>query len=67
MGKAYSEEKKIEIKKRLWEEGIKLFHEEGAQELNIRELTKRAGISLSATMPSFSTTILLAFAIVLIR
>ena len=27
MGKAYSEEEKVEIKKRLWEEGIKLFHE----------------------------------------
>ena len=48
MGKAYSEEEKIEIKKRLWEEGIKLFHEEGAAELNIRELTKRAGISLGS-------------------
>lgn len=44
MGRAYSEEEKIEIKKRLWEEGIKLFHEQGAEELNIRELTKRAGI-----------------------
>ena len=48
MGRAYTEEEKLEIKKRLWEEGLKLFHSDDHEELNIRELTQNAGISLGS-------------------
>lgn len=45
MGKAYSEEEKEQIRIKLMEEGVKLFHENGSKTLSIRELTKRAGIA----------------------
>lgn len=48
MGKAYTEEEKIEIKKRIWEAGIKLFHSSDAKKLNVRTLTSMAGISLGS-------------------
>lgn len=46
MGKAYTQEEKEEIKKRIWEAGLELFHADEETGLNIREITARAGISL---------------------
>lgn len=48
MGKAYTEEEKIEIKKRIWEAAIELFHSSDAKKLNVRTLTSMAGISLGS-------------------
>ncbi len=46
MGKAYSEQEREEVRTRLLEAGVAIFHEEDAGALNIREVSKRAGISL---------------------
>jgi len=48
MGRAYTDEEKEEIKKKIWEEGLKFFHDESANELNIRQLTSNVGISLGS-------------------
>lgn len=48
MGKAYTETEKQEIREKIWIEGLKFFHDESSEELNIRELTKRVGISLGS-------------------
>ena len=45
MGKAYTEEEKEQIRVRIMEEGLNLFHENGSKSLSIRELAKRVGIS----------------------
>ena len=45
MSKAYSEDERNAKKKALMEAAVSLFHESGAKSLNIRELTRRAGIS----------------------
>lgn len=45
MGKAFSDDEKSEIKTKLMEAAIKLFHDKGAKTLSIREVTKRAGIA----------------------
>lgn len=45
MGKAYTREEREAKKIALMESAIALFHENGSKSLNIRELTKRAGIS----------------------
>jgi len=54
MGKAYTEKEKEEIKKRLWEEGLKIFHTDGAKGINVRELTKKTGISLGSFYTFYS-------------
>lgn len=48
MGRAYTDEEKEEIKKRLWEEGLKFFHDGSEDKLNIRKLTSDVGISLGS-------------------
>ena len=45
MGKAFSDDEKSEIKTRLMETAIELFHDKGTKTLSIRELTHRAGIA----------------------
>ena len=45
MGKAYTADERSDIKIRIMEAAIELYHENGAKTLNIRELAKRAGIS----------------------
>ncbi|MBQ6057629.1 MAG: helix-turn-helix transcriptional regulator, partial [Treponema sp.] len=45
MGKAFSDDEKSEIKTKLMEAAIELFHDKGAKTLSIREVTKRAGIA----------------------
>ena len=45
MAKAFSEQEKEQIRQRLLEEGVRLFHENGNRALSIRELTARAGIA----------------------
>ncbi|MCM1166548.1 MAG: TetR/AcrR family transcriptional regulator [Lachnospiraceae bacterium] len=45
MGKAFSEEEKRDIRKRLLETGTEMFHDNSVKAINIRELTARAGIS----------------------
>lgn len=45
MGKAYSEEEKIEIKAKLREVGLKLFREKGIKKVSVRELTTQVGIA----------------------
>ncbi|MCM1494934.1 MAG: TetR/AcrR family transcriptional regulator [Bacteroides sp.] len=45
MGKAFSDEEKQEIRKRLLETGTEMFHDNSVKAVNIRELTARAGIS----------------------
>ncbi|MBR3813864.1 MAG: TetR/AcrR family transcriptional regulator [Spirochaetaceae bacterium] len=45
MGKAFTDDEKSEIKTRLMEAAIELFHDKGAKTLSIREVTKRAGIA----------------------
>lgn len=48
MGRAYTDEEKEVIKKKIWEEGLKFFHDENANKLNIREIAANAGISLGS-------------------
>lgn len=45
MGKAFSDEEKQEIRKKLLETGTEMFHDNSVKAVNIRELTARAGIS----------------------
>ena len=45
MGKAFTDDEKSEIKTKLMEAAIELFHDKGAKTLSIREVTKRAGIA----------------------
>ena len=45
MAKAFSDQEKEQIRQRLLEEGVRLFHENGNRALSIRELTARAGIA----------------------
>ncbi|MCM1298343.1 MAG: TetR/AcrR family transcriptional regulator [Firmicutes bacterium] len=45
MGKAFSDDEKQAIKKRLLETGTEMFHDNSVKAINIRELTARAGIS----------------------
>ncbi len=45
MGKAFSEEEKQAISKKLLETGVEMFHDNSVKAINIRELTSRAGIS----------------------
>lgn len=48
MGKAYSSDERTDIKLRIMEAALELYHENGARTLNIREIVKRAGISLGS-------------------
>lgn len=45
MAKAFTEEERIEIKKRILETALDLFHDKGTKSLSISELTKRVGIA----------------------
>lgn len=45
MGKAFSDEEKQAIRKKLIETGVEMFHDNSVKAINIRELTARAGIS----------------------
>lgn len=45
MAKAFTEEERLEIRERIMETAIDLFHENGAKALSIQELTRRVGIS----------------------
>ncbi|MBR6257855.1 MAG: TetR/AcrR family transcriptional regulator [Lachnospiraceae bacterium] len=45
MGKAYTSDERADIKVRIMEAALDLYHENGAKTLNIRELAKRTGIS----------------------
>ncbi len=45
MGKAFSEEEKQTIRKKLLETGVEMFHGNSIKTINIRRLTLRAGIS----------------------
>ena len=54
MAKAFSDREKEEIRDRLLEEGVRLFHENGSRSLSIRELTARAGISPGSFYHFFS-------------
>lgn len=48
MGKAYSSDERSDIKVRIMDAALELYHENGAKTLNIREIVKRAGISLGS-------------------
>ncbi len=45
MAKAFSEQEKNEIKKKIMETALDLFHDKGVKSINIKELTRRAGIA----------------------
>ncbi|MCM1335164.1 MAG: TetR/AcrR family transcriptional regulator [Bacteroides sp.] len=45
MGKAFSDEEKRIIGQKLLDTGVEMFHDHALKAINIRELTKRAGIS----------------------
>lgn len=45
MSKAFSEDEKLNIKQKMMEVAIEIFHESGTKGLSIKELTKRAGIA----------------------
>ncbi len=45
MAKAFSEKEKIEIKEKILETSLDLFHENGRKSLSIKELTSRVGIA----------------------
>ena len=45
MSKAFSEDEKLNIKHKMMEVAIEIFHESGTKGLSIKELTKRAGIA----------------------
>ena len=45
MAKAFSEEDKEQIKIRIMETALDLFHDKGTKSLSIQELTKRVGIA----------------------
>ena len=67
MGKAYTEEEREQIKTRIMEEGIRLFHENGNKALSIRELAGRVGISLGGFYSFFETKEDLVLAIAFYR
>nr|MCR4588017.1 TetR/AcrR family transcriptional regulator [Lachnospiraceae bacterium] len=48
MGKAYSEQEKDEIRRKIWEASLELFHAEDEKSLNIRKITEKVGISLGS-------------------
>lgn len=45
MSKAFSEDEKLNIKQKMMEVAIEIFHESGTKGLSIKELTKRTGIA----------------------
>lgn len=45
MGRAYTEEERIEIRKKLMDAGLELFHDNNVKRLSITEVTGRAGIA----------------------
>lgn len=45
MSKAFSEDEKLNIKQKMMEVAIEIFHESGTKGLSIKELTKRIGIA----------------------
>lgn len=45
MGKAFTENEKEKIRIKLLETGVEMFHDNSVRAVNIRELTRRAGIS----------------------
>lgn len=45
MGKAFSENEREEIRIKLLEAGVEMFHDNSVKDISIRELTRRAGIS----------------------
>lgn len=45
MARAFTDEEKLEIRKRLLETALELFHDNGTKSLSIAELTSRAGIA----------------------
>jgi len=45
MGKAYTSDERSDIRVRIMEAALKLYHENGSKTLNIREIAKKAGIS----------------------
>lgn len=45
MSKAFSEDERLNIKQKMMEMAIEIFHESGTKGLSIKELTKRAGIA----------------------
>ena len=46
MGKAYTDKEREDIRVRLLEEALNLYHDDNVKALNIRDLTGRVGISL---------------------
>ena len=44
MTRAFTEEEKLEIKKKIMETALDLFHDKGTKSLSIAELTRRVGI-----------------------
>ncbi len=48
MGKAYTEEEKQQIRERIWEAGIEMFHSPDAKSLSVRAITAKVGISLGS-------------------
>ncbi|MCR5109197.1 MAG: TetR/AcrR family transcriptional regulator [Lachnospiraceae bacterium] len=46
MGRAYTDEEREEIRIKLLENALELYHDKDVKALNIRDLTKKAGISL---------------------
>ncbi len=45
MAKAFSEKEKNDIKKKIMETALDLFHDKGVKSISIKELTKRVGIA----------------------
>ena len=45
MGKAYTSDERSDIRVRIMEAALELYHENGSKTLNIREIAKKAGIS----------------------
>ena len=45
MGKAYTTDERSDIRVRIMEAALELYHENGAKTLNIREIARKAGIS----------------------
>lgn len=45
MGKAYTADERADIRVRIMEAALALYHENGSKTLNIREIAKKAGIS----------------------
>ena len=51
MGKAFTENEKIEVQEKLRRTGLRLLAEEGIRRVSIRELTKEAGIAQGGFIP----------------